>query len=219
MPSSSSSFSRCLTCGKEFKNSKGLARHQNNVQKYNQHQEELDEIPINTIDEFKQIIVSEIHKKLSLSFKTMGKKLVTIPCTESIFFSVFGGHIHYYFKVKEFYKCFFRGSNSYEILSEIFNSEQWGKKVYSQNQVTYIVCLDPISWNNSSQDQSVEEINPLENLLQLSIKKKIIKRRPRFLRGEILIEWKKKIFKEINGNINKAGYLYINFYISQSQNF
>jgi hypothetical protein len=81
------------------------------------------------------------------------------------------------------------------------------------------VCADPIPWNNNLQDQSVEEIDPLEKLLKLSIKKQKIKRRPRFLRGEILIEWKKKIFKEINGNINKAGYLNINFYISQSQIF
>ncbi|RHZ56490.1 hypothetical protein Glove_401g17 [Diversispora epigaea] len=155
--------------------------------------EKLDELPINTINEFKQIIVTEIHRKLTPSFRSMGKKTLTIPCTES--------------------------SNSYEILSSIFNSEQWGKKIYSQNQVTYIVCADPIPWNNNLQNQSIEEIDPLEKLLQSSIKKKIIKRRPRFLRGEILIEWKKKTFKEINGNINKAGYLHINFYISQSQIF
>ncbi|RHZ86207.1 hypothetical protein Glove_53g57 [Diversispora epigaea] len=113
--------------------------------------QELDEIPINTIDEFKQIIVAEIHRKLTLSFRSMG-------------------------------------SNSYEILSNIFNSEQWGKKIYSQNQVTYIVCADPIPWNNNLQDQSTEEIDPLEKLLHSSIKKIKIKKRPRFLRREILIE-------------------------------
>ncbi|RHZ46309.1 hypothetical protein Glove_627g47 [Diversispora epigaea] len=119
MPSTTLSLSRCSTCGKEYKNSKGLTQHKYYVQQYNQRQQELDELPINTINEFKQIIVTEIHRKLTPSFRSMGKKTLTILCTES--------------------------SNSYEILSSIFNSEQWGKKIYSQNQVTYIVCADPIS--------------------------------------------------------------------------
>ncbi|RHZ83190.1 hypothetical protein Glove_99g145 [Diversispora epigaea] len=112
MPSTILSFSHCSTCDKEYKNSKGLTRHKHYVQRYNQRRQELDEIPLNTIDEFKQIIVAEIHRKLTLSFK---------------------------------------------------------------------VCADPIPWNNNLQDQSVEEIDPLEKLLKLSIKKQKIKRRPRFL--------------------------------------
>jgi hypothetical protein len=38
------------------------------------------------------------------------------------------------------------------------------------------------------------------------------------LRGEILIEWKRRVSREINGVINTAGYMYINFYIAQSRN-
>ena len=60
----------CSTCGKEFKGSKGLTRHKQIVQKYNQRQQELDELPVNTIAEFKQILVSEIHKKLPLTLRT-----------------------------------------------------------------------------------------------------------------------------------------------------
>ncbi|RHZ53506.1 hypothetical protein Glove_441g2 [Diversispora epigaea] len=174
MPSTTLSLSRCSTCGKEYKNSKGLARYKYYVQQYNQHQQELDELPINTINEFKQIIVTEIHRKLTPSFRNMGKKTLTIPCTE---------------------------------IGE--------KDIFSKSSNLYSVRRP----NSMEQNQSIEEIDPLEKLLQSSIKKKIIKRRPRFLRGEILIEWKKKTFKEINGNINKAGYLHINFYISQSQIF
>ena len=209
--------SRCSTCKKEFKNPKGLALHKKYIQKYNQRNQELDEIPLNTINEFKNILVTEIRKKLTLSFRSMGKKLVTIPYLESIYFSVFAGHIHYYSNVKRIYRCIFRGSDAYQVLREIFNSDNWGKKDFSQNQQTYVVCIDPIPWNYDFQNQ-IEEIDPLEKLLQTSITKYKIKRRPQFLRGEILIEWKKKTFKEINGNINKVGYLYINFYISQSIN-
>src|SRR2546429_6022206 len=93
----------------------------------------------------------------------MGKKLVSVPCPESIFFSVFSGHIHYYSKAKGNYKCIFRGSDAYQILGEILNSNQWGKKVYSQKQETYVVCLDPIQWDSNPHDQS-EEIDPLEQL-------------------------------------------------------
>jgi len=148
----------------------------------------------------------------------MGRKTVSIPCPESLFFSIFTGNIHYYSKAKKIYRCIFRGHNAYQVIGEILDSNQWGKKVYSQNQQTYVVCLDPVSWNSDSQNQ-LEDVDPLEQLLRSSIEKhKIIQtRRPRFLRGEVLIEWKKRKFKEVNGIKNMAGYIYFNFYIAQSR--
>src|SRR5436190_14774087 len=89
MPSATlpqSNNSTCSTCRKVFKNSKGLARHQQIVQSYNKRQQELDELPVNTVAEFKHILVAEIHKKLPLNFRSMGKKLFSILCPESIFF-------------------------------------------------------------------------------------------------------------------------------------
>ncbi|CAG8728943.1 uncharacterized protein OCT59_019563 [Rhizophagus irregularis] len=224
MPSatlSQSNNSTCSTCKKEFKNSKGLARHQQNVRKYNKRHQEIDELPVNTVVEFKQILVAEIHKKLPLNFRSMGKKLFSIPCPESIFFSIFAGNIHYYSKARGIYRCIFRGHDAYQVLSKILNSDQWGKRIYSQRQQTYVVCLDPIPWNvpNNLQDQS-KEIDPLEQLLQSTTRKQhktIRTRRPRFLRGEILIEWKKKMSK-VNGTVNMAGYIHFNFYIAQLQN-
>lgn len=213
-----SNNSTCSTCGKAFKNTKGLTRHKQNVQRYNQRQQELDELPINTIAEFKQILIAEIHKRLPLNFRSMGKKLVTIPCPESLFFSVFAGNIHYFSKAKGIYRCIFRGCDAYKILAKILNSDQWGKKTYSQNQQTYVVCLDPAPLNHPNFQRQSEEIDPLEQLLQSSIEKTKTKaRRPRFLRGEILIEWKKKISKEVNGITNVAGYMFFNFYIAQSR--
>lgn len=216
-----SNNSTCSTCTKEFKNSKGLARHQQNVRRYNKHHQELDELPINTVVEFKQILVAKIHKKLPLNFRSMGKKLFSIPCSESIFFSIFAGNIYYYSKARGIYRCIFWGHDAYQVLSKILNSDQWGKRIYSQCQQTYVVCLDPIPWNvsNNLQDQS-KEIDLLEQLLQSITRKqyKTIRTRwPRFLREEILIEWKKKMLK-VNGTINIAGYLHFNFYIAQLQN-
>ena len=54
-----------------------------------------------------------------------------------LFFYIFAGNIHYYSRTKGNYKCVFRGEKAYEVLSEILNSNQWGKKAYSQNQETY----------------------------------------------------------------------------------
>lgn len=221
MPSATlpqSNNSTCATCKKEFKNSKGLARHQQNVQRYNKRQQELDKLPVNTVAEFKRILVTEIQKRLPLNFRSMGKKIFSVPCPESIFFSIFSGNIHYYSKARGIYRCIFQGCDAYQILSKILNSDQWGKRIYSQNQQTYVVCLDPIPWSSNLQNQP-EEIDPLEQLLQSTIKKQnmIKTRRPKFLRGETLIEWKKKKSK-VNGIVNMVGYIHFNFYIAQSQN-
>ena len=110
MPSATlpqSNNSTCSTCKKEFKSSKGLARHQQNVQRYNKRHQELDKLPANTVAEFKRILVAEIHKKLPLNFRSMGKKLFSIPCPESVFFSIFTGNIHYYSKARGIYRCIF----------------------------------------------------------------------------------------------------------------
>ncbi|RIA79339.1 hypothetical protein C1645_882719 [Glomus cerebriforme] len=104
---------------------------------------ELDKLPVNMVTEFKQILVSEIHKKLPLNFRSMGKKSISIPCPESY--------------------------DAYQELSEVLNSDQWGKRAYSQNQQTYVVCLDT-SNNTDFQNQSENDIDPLEQLLQSLIK-------------------------------------------------
>ncbi|POG78552.1 hypothetical protein GLOIN_2v1836763 [Rhizophagus irregularis DAOM 181602=DAOM 197198] len=193
-----SNFFLCSTCGRQFKSSRGLTQHTRVIKKYNQRQG-LDDVPANTISEFKEILVMEIHKKLVLNFRSIGKKLVSILCPET----------------KGNYKCIFHGDGAYQILSEILNSDQWGKKGYSQKQETYVVCLNPTPWNSNSHDQS-EEIDPLEQLIHQQSKNYKKTRRPKFSRGEILVEWKKRVSREINGNLCTAGYIYFNFYISQS---
>ncbi|CAB4426629.1 unnamed protein product [Rhizophagus irregularis] len=81
-------------------------------------------------------------------------------------------------RTKGNYKCIFHGDGAYQILSEILNSDQWGKK---------------------------EEIDPLEQLIHQQSKNYKKTRRPKFSRGEILVEWKKRVSREINGNLCTAG--------------
>ncbi|CAB4378456.1 unnamed protein product [Rhizophagus irregularis] len=157
-----SNFFLCSTCERQFKSLRGLTQHTRVIKKYNQRQG-LDDVPANTISEFKEM---EIHKKLVLNFRSMGKKLVSIPFPES----------------------------------------------YSQKQETYIVCLNPTPWNSNSHDQS-EEIDLLEQLIHQQSKNYKKTRRPKFSRGEILVEWKKRVSREINGNLCTAGYIYLYFTI------
>ncbi|PKC52948.1 hypothetical protein RhiirA1_480323 [Rhizophagus irregularis] len=67
-----SNFFLCSTCGRQFKSSRGLTQHTRVIKKYNQRQG-LDDVPANTISEFKEILVMEIHKKLVLNFRSMRK--------------------------------------------------------------------------------------------------------------------------------------------------
>ncbi|CAG8543391.1 783_t:CDS:2, partial [Rhizophagus irregularis] len=50
-----------------------------------------------------------------------------------------------------------------------------------------------------------KEINPLEQLIHQQSKNYKKTRRPKFLREEILVEWKKRVSREINGNLCTAG--------------
>ncbi|CAG8852878.1 3655_t:CDS:1, partial [Gigaspora margarita] len=66
--------------------------------KYNKKRNDLDKLPFRTVAEFKVTLIALIHQKLSLNFKSMGKQILIVPCPESLFYSIFSGHIYYYSK-------------------------------------------------------------------------------------------------------------------------
>ncbi|CAG8529721.1 4776_t:CDS:2, partial [Dentiscutata heterogama] len=124
----------CNVCGNSYKTSRGLAKHLSIVKKYNASRPDLDTLPENTIQQFKDILVHYIHKRLPRGYKQLGKQTVLVPATESQFYSIFQNHIHFYSATKSKYKCIFHGSSSNQLLANILNVQDWGIKFYDQQQ-------------------------------------------------------------------------------------
>ncbi|GET66880.1 hypothetical protein GLOIN_2v1778047 [Rhizophagus irregularis DAOM 181602=DAOM 197198] len=185
----------CKVCLRSFHSERGLLLHRKTISKYNRLTEHIDMLLSQTIKEFQEIFVYYIHKKLSKNHTKAGRQTVSFPCTKS----------------QELGK---------KQLNYIFNDEQWSIKHYDQGQKTYIVLLDQ---SNGSRNFSAEhnrvktsETNPLVVLAnQRAFGKKNIKRKSRYKRGEVIIEWRERKDHEINDNFCYAGHITMNFYISQ----
>ena len=80
----------CTICGKSYKTKDGLVQHEN--KKYSEHCEYSLNIPSPPqyyLIEFKKNLVYNIKKKLTLHHKTLGRKTLTISCSEGMFLGVF----------------------------------------------------------------------------------------------------------------------------------
>ena len=157
-------------------------------------------LPKKFINEFKKTLVFLIHRQLSCHFTKTGLKAVTVACTESQFFAIFGGHIHHYSNKTHIYKCIFGGPDASSKLVQIFNNTNWGTKFYHGNEMTLAV---------TNLDENVEE-NPLDQKRKLLAQKKL-----RYKRGEVIIEWKPQKVKDIKGNICECEFLCIHFWITK----
>jgi len=217
MSSNNQNIIFCFLCGQQFKTPGGLARHNTIIKKYNKPSNNVKRIPKTVLKEFKQTLVFLIHQKLSNNFNHMGRQSLHIPCTESLFFGLFKGHIHY-FKTN-IYKCIFRGSNAYQALAKIFDFNEWGRRFYKQNQQTYIVIQEnfqlPNKSNISMMQESEVDIDPLLQLVTTKSQKK--PRKSKFTYGEVLVEWRYKKKIEEDGTVCIAGFMYIHFYIKQKR--
>ncbi|CAG8733604.1 hypothetical protein GLOIN_2v1767020 [Rhizophagus irregularis DAOM 181602=DAOM 197198] len=183
-----SSRFECNICGKAFKNKGGLTRHLNTVTKYNDLRSDLDVLPQNTVQQFKDILVHYIHKRLPRGYKRLGKQTVSVPATESQFFAVFKNYIHYYSTTKKM--------------------QSWGVKYYDQQQCTYVVLCDD--------DNNIEnEKNPIAQAAStFEITKK--SRKLKYERGQLVVKWKKQKNIDFNGNFTQADHIYFHFYNSQA---
>src|SRR5437868_3122412 len=129
-------------------------------------------------------------------------KAITVACTESQFFATFNGYIHRYSNKTQFYKCIFRGSDTSSKLAQIFNNENWDTKFYGNDEMTLVI---------TNLEEEIEEENPLDKKQKLLIH---LPRRPRYKRGEVIIEWRHKCKKDMKGNKYEGGFLYMHFWIT-----
>ena len=191
-------ISQCSVCEKIFNSKRGLSQHNAIVRKYNTFRRNLYKLSKAFINEFKKTLVFLIHCQLPCHFMKIGMKAVTVTCTESQFFAVFGGYIHHYSNKKQIYKCIFRGPDTLSKLAKIFNNENWGTKFYGGGEVTSVIT-------------NLEEENPLDR------KRKLLSRirRLKYKRGEVIIEWKPKYKKDMKGNKYEGGFLYMHFWITK----
>jgi hypothetical protein len=207
-PTTNDSRFECNICGKLFKKRGALTRHLNTIIKYNSLRPDIDALPDNTVHQFKAILVHYIRKRLPKGYRQLGKQTVSIPATESQFYAVFKNYIHYYSATKGIYKCIFRGGSSNQILANILEMEGWETKFYDQRQCTYVVLCDD--------DNNIEDgdENPITAALTYETIKKL--RKPKCVRGQLVVEWKKQKNTDFNGNFTHAGHIYFHFYNSQA---
>jgi hypothetical protein len=190
----------CNVCRKAFKSKGGLTRHLNIVKKYNISRPDLD-MPKNTTQQFKGILVHYIRKKLPRGYKKLGKQTVSVPATESQFYAVFKNHIHYYSARKNVYKCIFHGVSANQVLADILEMQDWGIKYYEQCQRTYVVLCD----------DNIEESDDENPILRATKQCK-----SRYERGQFIVEWKQQKDLDFNGNFTQAGHIYFHFFNSQA---
>src|ERR1044072_5085932 len=77
---STSEFS-CSVCRKSYKNQNGLFRHLAIVKKYNISRNSLDGLSETNNEQFKNILVYLIYRKLPNGFRKGGCQLVSLACT------------------------------------------------------------------------------------------------------------------------------------------
>ena len=63
------------------------------------------------VNEFKKTLVFLIHRQLLYHFTKIELNAITVACTKSQFFAIFGEHIHHYFNKTRIYKCIFGKSD------------------------------------------------------------------------------------------------------------
>ncbi|RIB01263.1 hypothetical protein C2G38_2231403 [Gigaspora rosea] len=104
-------------------NQSELNKHENATHKnYNIIRSGIFQLLADHIAEFKRMLVHAIQKWLPLYFSRSGKQLVKFPCTDV---GVFSRYITQFSLAKSSYYCIFKSKNADNILSEIFENQQW----------------------------------------------------------------------------------------------
>ena len=128
-----------LECNKSYKTKNGLVQHEKKKH-------------------------SEYHgypkKKLTLHHKTLGKKTLTIPCSEGMFLGVFKNDFERYSPARRLYLSSFVGGEDNEKLSNLFGDKDWSIRYFDNNQ---FLLLDTL-WELH---KSIRDLFPITTHLEL----------------------------------------------------
>ncbi|KAF0337775.1 zinc finger bed domain-containing protein ricesleeper 2-like [Gigaspora margarita] len=195
----------CSICKvKRYLTIRGLTRHENATHKnYNIIRPGISQLPADHIAEFKRMLVHAIQKQLPLHFSRSGKQLVKFPYTESQFVGVFGRYITRFSPAKSSYYCIFKGENADNILSEIFEDQQWGTRFYDSGQCAYVILY-------------IENLNQQQLSLQQkenSQTESSLKKQP--IQPEMHIQWYTESLSDTKGHSTSSGYISMIFRIDR----
>ncbi|CAG8603747.1 8364_t:CDS:1, partial [Cetraspora pellucida] len=191
---------------------RGLTRHENATYKdYNIIQPSIPQLPADYIAKFKKILVYAIQKQLPLHFSCSEKQLVKFSYTKSQFVGVFGKYIIQFSPSKSTYYCIFKGKNADNILSKIFEDQQWGTKYYEAGQSTYIV-LYMEEWDQQQSLSLQNEKNTKSTQAKSNLKKQPIQ-------SEMHIQWHVESLSYVKGHTTSSGYISMIFKIDRDYKY
>ncbi|CAG8725890.1 8126_t:CDS:2 [Gigaspora margarita] len=162
-----------------------MKKHENATHKnYNIIRPGISQLPADHIAEFKRMLVHAIQKQLPFHFSHLGKQLVKFPCTENQFVSVFG-------------------ENADNILSEIFENQQWGTRFYNSGQCAYIIL-----YIENLNQQQLSLLQKENSQTESSLKKQSIQ-------PEMHIQWYTESLSDMKGHSISLGYISMIFRIDR----
>ncbi|CAG8446797.1 13329_t:CDS:1 [Cetraspora pellucida] len=193
---SSNNVFSCLLCPNTiFKKKSGWSRHKTlRHSNYNIPPTNLFTLSDIHINEVKDTLVYLIQSCLKLHMKFARLQTISAPLTESAFVSIFQNNINRYSICQQRYECSFSSYDAYNTLANIFNQENWGRRIYEHGQSSEVVLVPESTASN----------NKLHNSNQLNFKK-----------PEMNIIWKRRVINDEAGNKFEAGWVTLKFLVGQ----
>jgi hypothetical protein len=129
----------CIICNKSYKTKNGLVQHEK--KKHFEYCGYPSNIPSPVqyyLTQFKESLIYNIKKKLTLHHKSLGKKTLTIPCSEGMFLGVFKNDLERYSPARRLYLSSFIGEEGNKRLGNLLGDEDWSIRYFDNNQFAYI---------------------------------------------------------------------------------
>lgn len=133
----------CIICNNTYNSKNSLNQHETqNHSNYHEHPLNIPSPSEYFLLEFKKSLIFNIKKKLTLNHRSLGKKSLTIPCSEGMFLSIFKDEIQRYSPARRFYLCSFVGEEGDEKLRDLLGNEDWAIRYYDNNQYAYVDIIN-----------------------------------------------------------------------------